>query len=134
MTMAYRKLLIQLMLWSLAGTALMGAFNAVLGSGEAGWRFVGTGVAFAIAAGVMIPFAARADKPESRLEGLAGMTLIILLFCAVLGLIWNVFQAIGGDEMSQRVGTSILFLAMSGLPGVTFLRLVSKPGFRVGGW
>ena len=129
--MPLRKLLIHVMLWSLAATAVLAAFNALAGSGEAGWRFVGTGITFAIGTAIMLPFSVRADKAETRWDGLAGMAAVIVLVLGIVGLMWNVFGSLFGSRFEDKVGMSLLFFAATALPTVGFLRLMLTPEHRL---
>src|SRR4051812_35956720 len=130
-----RRLLIQIMLWSLGATAVAGAGAALTGGGEVGARIVGTGLVTAVAAGFMLPFTIMADKAKSRREGLLGIALIVVEFIASLGLIWRLFEVLGGNqwELEARVGATMLFLGMIGLPAILFLRISSAPIARIAG-
>jgi hypothetical protein len=131
--MPLRKLLIRVMLWSLGLTAVAGAAAALVGGGDTRWRIVATGMSTALAAGFMIPFSFLADKPKTRREGLLGMTLVIVEFAGGLGLIWNIFQSLGGWKLEENVGLSMLFLAMTALPAILFLWMISKPSAHIAG-
>jgi hypothetical protein len=131
--MPLRKLLIHVMLWSLAATAVMGAYNALIGANTTGWRLVGTGVAAAIAAAAMIPFAARAAKPQSRVDGLAGMAVTIAVFVMIVGLIFDVFAPLGDYQVQDKIWGAFWILTIGGYCAVGMLRLIATPGNRLAG-
>jgi hypothetical protein len=131
--MPLRKLLIHVMLWSLGATALAGAAAALMGGGDTRWRIVGTGFCTALAAGFMIPFSSLADKTKSRREGLLGMMLVVIEFAGGLGLIWDIYHSLGGWNLEENIGLSMLFLAMTALPAILFLWMISKPSARIAG-
>lgn len=131
--MPLRKLLIHIMLWSLAATAVMGAYNALIGANTTGWRLVGTGVAAALAAGFMIPFSSRAAKPESRVDGLAGMVVTIAVFGMVVALIFDVFAPLGDYEVQEKIWGAFWILTIGGYSAVGMLRLIASAANRLAG-
>jgi len=132
--MPLRKLLIRVMLWSLGATAVIGSMTVlIVGVSDTYWRLVGTGMATAAAAGLMIPFSTLADKPKSRREGLLGMALIVIEFIGVLGLIWRIFETFGTYRLENKVALTMLFLVLTGLPAILFLRFASLPVSRIVG-
>lgn len=131
--MPFRALLIRIMLWSLGATAVVGAMTVlVVGMGEMGWRLIGTGVATAVAAGLLIPFSALADKPKTRRVGLLGMVWVVIEFAGTIGLIWEVFDLMG-SPFDERIGLTMVFLGLTALPAILFLWLSSKPEAKVAG-
>ena len=119
------------MLWSLGVTAVAGAAAALLSAGDVGWRIVATGVITAVAAGLMLPFSILADKPGARREGLLGMALVVLEFIGALALIWRIFQALGAWDLEEKIGLTMLFVGITALPAILFLRFASMPSARV---
>jgi hypothetical protein len=131
--MPFRKLLIRVMLWSLGVTAVAGAAAALLSTGNVGWRVVATGLTTAAAAGLMLPFSILADKSGARREGLAGMALVVFEFIGALGLIWRVFESLGAWDLEQKAGLTMVWVGMTALPAILFLRFTSAPTARAAG-
>jgi hypothetical protein len=132
--MPLRKLLIWIMLWALGLTAVVGAATAlVYGFSDASWKLLGTGIATAVSAALLIPFSILADKPKTRAAGTLGMALVIAEFGGTLGLIWDVFDALGDWELEQRVGLTMVTLALTGLPAVFMLYFAGMGAGRIAG-
>jgi len=92
--MPFRTVLLRLMLWSLGLAAGTGVLAVLLQGGDLVWRIVGTGLATALACGLMIPTAAMVDRREVRWAGLLGMGTVVAEFLLALILIWNAARAI----------------------------------------
>ncbi len=133
-----RRVILRIMLWSLALAAVAGVVSVLAWSGTLAWRVVGTGLTTAIACALLLPASALVDREATRPAGLLGMGGIIFEFILALTLIWEVPRHLGGvrweDEIAGTMGLSALAVIV--LMGLMALR--EKPGsaiaVQVGVW
>lgn len=111
--MSLRKLLLRLLLASLAFSAVAGVLAVLTGGREIVLRVVGTGVVAAIASGLMFALSLLIDKDRSRPAGLLGMVAVVSSFLIGLILIWND----GSDSMLWLI---TLLLVLGATPPLMF--------------
>ncbi len=127
--MPLRKVILRVMLASLAIAAITGAGAIVMGSYDTIWRVVGTAFATAVAAALMLAPSGWIDRNESRPAGLAALALILLEWVLIVMLTWELEELLSlGDE---ALGFTALTLPVSGVGAVIALRLLMQP---VGRW
>jgi len=131
--MALRSYLIHFMLIVLGLTGLGAAWAAIRDGDEDSLRVIETGVSCAIATAVILPFSTRADRIGSRLEGLAGMTFIMLMFATSLALIWGLFERIGNSDLEWKVWWTLLWVAATCLPAALKIRLLQSNAHWIAG-
>ena len=108
--MAFRKLLLRVMLWSLALAAVCGVLAVLFSGHETAWRVVGTMVMTAVAAGLMMWMSVLSEKPRTREAGFLGMSVVVAEWVLGEFLIWDVQQAFGLDyHVEEAAGLTMLF-------------------------
>jgi hypothetical protein len=128
--MNLRRVLLRVMLISLAVAAVVGAASVlILPAGEV-WRIFGTGILTAAGCGILLPVSLLTDKPKSRAAGLLGMGIILLEYLLGLSLIWA-SAADMGDALLEQLAFVTLFLPVVGVPAVVLMRIA---GTEVGRW
>ena len=90
--MPLRKVLLRIMLWSLAFAAVTGVVAVLTQGGTLLWRLIGTGITTAVACGLLLPASALIDREKTRSGGLLGMAAVIVEFLMALSLIWEAPQ------------------------------------------
>lgn len=119
--MALRKILLRLMLGSLAVSALGGALAVLASSTDVVWRVVGTGATAAVASALLLVLSLLIDKPKSRAAGLLGMAGVVGAFILSLPLIWDILPA---SNVELPVALTMLAVIGAALPGMFFLRVM----------
>lgn len=134
--MPLRKILLRLMLLSLALSAVAGALAVLTSERDVVWRVVGTGIVTALAAGFLLPLSLLLDREKSRPSGLLGMAVVVLAFLLTLGLMWGVGSIFGPGSTSagDAMAFTLLALLFAAPPAMLFLRLVWTEQGRVAGW
>jgi hypothetical protein len=128
--MNLRRVLLRVMLISLAIAAVVGAASVlVLPSGEV-WRIFGTGILTAAACGILLPVSLLTDKPKSRSQGLLGMAIVLIEYLLAMSLIWG-SAANMGDPLMEQLAFATLFLPTVGVPAVALMRIA---GTTIGRW
>jgi hypothetical protein len=126
-----RKLLLRVMLVSLGAAAVIGALAMLAFDHGIVWRVVGTTVATAVAAGLMMSMSMLADRERCHTAGVVGMGAVVAEFLVCLVLVW------GSDHLSwryeERCIVTMLWIAGTALPGMFFLRLAASPATRLAG-
>lgn len=129
--MAFRKVMLRIMLWSLAVAALVGAAAILLAASETVMRVVGTAITTAVAAGLLLALSMLADREKARNSGLLGMAVVIIQFLLAMILIWRI--GLGSAQFDETVALTILFLFLTAPPAMLFLRFAVHPAGRVAG-
>jgi rRNA maturation protein Nop10 len=127
--MTLRRLLLRIMLISLAVAAALGAGSVLLLPAGDVWRIFGTGILTAAACGILLPISLLTDKPKSRSAGLLGMAIILIEYLLAMSLIWG--SEHWGDTLMEQVGFATLFVPTVGVPAVALLRIA---GTKLGRW
>lgn len=117
--MPYRRILLHIMLWSLAAGAVLGAIAVLAAQGQTFWRISATTLITAAAAGLLIPVSRMIDKPVSRPAGLLGMSLIIAQFLLALAMTWEFYPSWAGESLAL----TLCFLPACGIPAAIMLRI-----------
>lgn len=120
--MGLRKFFLRLMLWSLAFAAVTGVYAVLFSRSDIMARVIGTGVATAVASGLLIPTSALIDKRKTRAAGLLGMGGVIAVFIMTLLLIWE-FSRSFDDELALSLVCVSLFVPVAML----LLRIIHEP-------
>lgn len=132
---ALRKIVLRVLLVALGLSALAGA-AAVLTSGrDVAWRIVGTTLATAGAAVLLIPMTLLGDRPTTRNAGVLGIAIVVVEFLLAMILIWGLADgALGAFRGEEAVFLTMVWIAITGLPAVSFLSVASRPGGKVAGF
>jgi len=122
-----RKILLHVMLWSLAVAAVCGAATILAAGNDIVRRVVATGITTAIAAGLMLGVTFLVDGEKTRAAGIFGMGAVTLEYLIVSYLIWIPDW---GATWSALLGTAVS-LAPVALADLLFLRLLHLPQARL---
>lgn len=119
--MSLRKILLHLMLASLAFSALGGAAAVFATHTDVLWRVTGTGAVAAVACALLMALSLMVDSPKSLAAGVLGMGAVVLSFILSLPLIWEFVPSWRGEE---PIAFSLLLVMGVALPGMFFLRVM----------
>jgi len=125
---AFRQILLRVMLWSLGIAAAVGAFAMLFFQEEMIWRVVATAVNTAVCAAAMLGFSVLSERDKSRTAGLLGVAFVAAEFLLILLLIWIVDAQLGLE--GQILGT-IGAVAAGAVPGMIMLRVRESPRAKV---
>ena len=129
--MAFRKLLLRVMLWSLALAAVCGVLAVLFSAHETAWRVVGTMVTTAVAAGLMMWMSVLSEKQRTREAGFLGMAMVVMEWMLAEALIWDIRQAFGlGYHFEESVGMSMAFGAGTAMWAMLALTWRERKGFE----
>jgi len=132
--MAFRRVLLRIMLWSLGFAAVIGALAMLFFQAEMIWRIVGTAVATGIGSGLMLAFSVLSERQKTRNVGVLGMATVVAEFLLTLLVIWMPYEFGFSyrffDEVLQTAGA----IAAGAIPAMIALRLAEEPGARPAGW
>ncbi len=106
--MPLRKIILRVLLGSLAISAIAGATAVLFVDADVLWQIIGTGITTAVGSLFLLAMTRLLDKPKSHVSGLLGICLVILECILVLALIWEV-----GDGYSSRVEEMFIFLFLT---------------------
>lgn len=130
--MQLRRLLLKVMLWLLALSALTGVLAFLVAESWFVWRTTWTGVFAALAAGALIPLSLATDRPHLRTMGLVGMGLVIAEFILGVSLLW--FSRVNWfNQFDEQVAFTMLFILLIGVPTLMLLVLAQVPALSVMG-
>jgi len=132
--MPLRSILLRVLFWSLALSAVFGAGGILLASHDALWHVAATSITTAGAALLLLFASAKMDKPVSRPASLLAVTLVVIEYLLTLAAIWNLDALLGttGQYVSS-LWLTILFLSLVGIPAILLLRMTSTPLTAVAG-
>jgi hypothetical protein len=125
-----RRILLRVLLLSLAVAAVVGAASVLFLPADDVWRIFGTGILTAAGCGILLPVSLLTDKPKSRSAGLLGMAVVLLEYLLGLSLIWG-SATNWSDSLLEQLAFAALFLPAVGLPAVALMRIA---GTHIGRW
>ncbi len=128
-----RKLVLKVLLWSLAFAAAAGVL-AVLVTSDVIWRVMGTGFLTAGGALLTLPFSLMVDRPKSRSAGLLGIAAVVVEFILILMLIWEADRVLPGRRVDEQLLITTGVVAGSAVAAMVFLLAVQRPDARLAGW
>ena len=124
-----RKLLLRVMLTSLALAAAAGVLGVLIPGKDVVEKLIWTAGLTAVGCALMLAVSRFIEKPDMRPGSLAAMGLILVEYLAALTLVWGIAEhLLGGDEY---VGETMGCLAAIGIPAIPFLRMYVKPMMRI---
>ncbi len=118
----YRKVLLRIVFWALGLAACFGAAGVIFAGDDRVWRIVGTCVATAAGASLMLAASRQLDQETTWLPGVMAVWLIVTEYLAALGLIWKFF---GGAQ--EPAALTMLFLAATAVPAIGFTGVMKRP-------
>lgn len=122
-----RKQLLYAMLGALALAACSGVLALLISDSDAVWRIAGTCLTAALAAAIMMPMSAWADKPMTRTAGLTGMCIAVVELGLASLLIWGQFFS---SSTREFLAMSVAIIGGCGLTSVWFLKQINCDGWR----
>jgi hypothetical protein len=123
-----RRILLRIMLGSLALAALSGASAFLLSEYDTIGRVVGTCFAAAVAAVLLLFLSLLADREKTRAAGLFGMGLVLTEFILTLVMIWG--EPLFHWDIFWRFGATAGWLAPVGLAVMVYLFALEFKGAR----
>jgi hypothetical protein len=132
--MPLRKLLLRVLLVSLALAAVFGAGGVLLAEFDAIWRIAWTAFWTAISAGIMLLASLAVDRPAARLAGLAALALVTAEYLVILGVMWEVPPDFAGVDWEDLLISLAWIIPLCGIPAVVCLRMTQSGVTRVAGW
>jgi len=111
--MNIQRVLLRVMLASLAIAAAVGAMAALTNQTEMFWRIIGTCVLTSVVAGMLIPLSRHLDKDRSRPAALTAVAGIVIEFIYILALIWRVLEAVFVFHSGELAATACLFVPVA---------------------
>jgi hypothetical protein len=133
--MPFRSILLRVLFGSLALAALFGAAGILVASHEATWDVVGTSIATAVAALLLLIASRAMDRPASRPASLLASTLIVIEYLLTLGAIWQLERIFGSSgRFDDSLWLTVLFIAMVGIPAIVFMRMATAPTTVLAGY
>jgi len=129
--MQLRKLLLKVMIWSLAAAAVLGALAILTSGSDIIWRIAGTTGATAVCAAAMMAASLLLNKETGRAAGLVGMAAALIATLLSLLLIWELDDLIPTVHSELTVAATIGFILLCVIPAMAFLRLRHLPAGRV---
>lgn len=130
--MPLRKLLLRVMLWSLAAAALLGAMGILLGGSRVMWSVAETTILTAISAGLLMGASILVDRPHGRTAGLFAMSVILADTVLLLLLIWGDWAtraALGVS--SETIAMTVLFSFLPAIPATFCLYWQKVPSAAI---
>ena len=124
--MPLRIILLRVLFCSLALAAVFGAVGILFASHDAIWRIAATSIATAGAALLLLVASSKMDKPVPRPAALLGATLVVIEYLLALAAIWEM-AIFFGSQYDDSLWLTILFIALTGVPAIAFLRMMTKP-------
>ncbi len=126
-----RKLILKVLLWSLALAAVAGVLAVLLAS-DVIWRVMGTGFLTAAAALLMMPLSLMVDRQKSQPAGLFGLAAVVVEFILILMMIWEVNTLVGGGwELFRSLWMTVNVAAGSSVAAMIFLLARNRREARV---
>jgi hypothetical protein len=131
--MQLRRILLRIMLGSLALAAVVGALAILVAAEDVIWRVVGTAMATAVAAALMLGMSLLMDHEKTRSAGTLGMGTVVVQFLLCIGMIWELGHLIGWSGWDRDFAPllTIFFLLFTVAPAMLFLRLRLVPQGRI---
>mgnify|MGYP003867046843 CR=1 FL=1 len=126
----FRKRLLHILLWCLAGAAASGVLTVLVSDRDVLWRVTAMGFVAAAAVGLMIPCSILADRERSRAAGHFGITLCIIQFLLSIVFIWS---GLWPWRLEERIGWTILLIGLMAVPCIGFLWMASNRATRAAG-
>jgi hypothetical protein len=128
-----RKRLLHILLWCLAASAASGVLTVLVSDRDILWRVTAMGFVSAAAVGLMIPLSLLVDRDRFRTAGLFGMSACIAAFVLASALIWAGRAGLGGWQLEERIGLSLLLDIFMGPAIVLLLCLRAANAGRTAG-
>jgi hypothetical protein len=128
--MAFRTVLLRVMLWSLGIAAGVGAVAMLFFGEELIWRIVSTAAITGASAGGLLVFSFLSEREKSRSVGLLGMAIIAVEFLLGLLMTWTVDT---GFPYSEEIGGTMASIAGSTMTAMICLRAREHPRMRAAG-
>lgn len=131
--MNLRKLLLKVMIWSLAAAAVLGALSILTSGSDIIWRIAGTTGATAVCAAALMAASLLLNKETGRASGLVGMAAALIATLFTFLLIWELDDLIPTSHSEMTAAATIGFILLCVTPAMAFLRLRHTAAGRIAG-
>ena len=125
----YRKALLRIVFWALGLAACFGAAGVIFAGDERVWRIVGTCVATAAGAFLLLPASRELDRETTWLPGVISIALIVTEYLATLGMLWKFF-----GRAQDPAAFTMLFLVATTVPAIVLSRIMKRPDGALSAW
>ena len=125
----YRKVLLRIVFWALGLAACFGAAGVIFAGDERVWRIVGTCVATAAGAFLLLPASRELDRETTWLPGVMSIALVVTEYLATLGMIWKFF-----GNAQEPAAFTMLFLVATTVPAIVLARIMKRPDGALSAW
>ena len=125
----YRKVLLRIVFWALGLAACFGAAGVIFAGDERVWRIVGTCVATAAGAFLLLPASRELDRETTWLPGVMSIALVVTEYLATLGMIWKFF-----GNAQEPAAFTMLFLVATTVPAIVLSRIMKRPDGALSAW
>ena len=130
--MQLRKLLLRVMIWSLAVAAVLGTLAILTSGSDIIWRIAATTGVTAASAAILMAASLLLNKDAGRTSGLVGMWGTLIAAVLTLALIWDLDDLFPGPHTEESTALTIAFLALCTIPAMGFLRARHSAPLRIG--
>jgi hypothetical protein len=132
--MPLRNVILRVMLWFLALSAITGVAAVFIQHGNFMWRILGTELCAAFACALFLPCITMIDQERTRASGMLGMVGTVLVFILVLALIWELPSMLLGVSWEDEVAGTTLVLGFAVLISMRLLTLTHQVAHAVTAW
>jgi hypothetical protein len=122
-----RALSLKAMLWLLGTAAFLGVLTVLTASYEILGRVGGTVLATAIVAGILWPLSLMVDRSKTMAAGLLGMASVIVIYCLIIPLIWDL------DSYGEEMFFLSLVIGLTTPLGMAAMLMVAVPKTQFAG-
>lgn len=130
-TMQLRKLLLRIMIWSLAAAAVLGAVAILTSVSTVAWQIAGTTTVTAVCAAAMMAASLLLDKERGRASGLVGMGASLASALLFLILIWDLDDVVPVLRSEETCWLTIAFILTCVFPAMFYLWGRHVPSIRI---
>lgn len=129
--MQLRKILLRVMIWSLAVAAVLGALAILTSGSDIIWRIAATTGVTAACAAILMAASLLLNKDTGRASGLVGMWATLVAALLTLALIWELDDLLPSPHTEESTALTLGFLALCTIPAMGFLRARHSPPLRI---
>ena len=131
--MPRRKILLRVLLWSLAIAAVAGVLTVLTQGGTVAWKGIGTASTTAVACGLLLLTSILIDHKKSHWAVMLGTAIVVVEFLLTLVAIWEIPRLLGGYYWPDEIGLTMLWIGVLGILAMCCLAaLHTKKGATAG--
>jgi len=132
--MPRRKILLRVLLWSLAIAAVAGVLTVLTQGGTVAWKVIGTASTTAVACGLLLLVSILIDRPKSHSAGMLGTAIVVVEFLLTLVAIWEIPRLLGGYNWGEEIGLTMLWIGLLGILAACCLAALHTKKGATAGW